>query len=68
MRDPAWWTPHTDDYAATYDDTPRPTGPDDAEPDDDDNNLTIGEDYADHDAAIRFTIERGRPGYTDPAE
>ena len=28
--DPDWWAPHTDDYTATYDETPRPTGPDDA--------------------------------------
>jgi hypothetical protein len=65
--DPDWWHPTTDDYTATYDEAPRPTGPDDAEPDGEgEDDPTIGEEYAEEDADIRYKIERGRPGYARP--
>ena len=61
--DPDWWTPHTDDYTATYDEAPRPTGPDDAEPGEDEDERTMGEVLADFDTEVRYSIERGRPGF-----
>lgn len=70
-RDPDWWTPHTDDYAATYDGTGDP----------DDLCLCgldecvecggaggVGDELADTDTTIRYTVERGRPGYADQSD
>ena len=47
---PDWWTPHTEDYAETYAD----------------DEGVLAEEFADNDTQIRFTIERGRPGYAEP--
>lgn len=71
-RDPDWFTPHTDDYTATY-------GADDGDPADEcdcgeddcsecEDGPTVADEYADVDTTIRYTIERGRPGYAYPDE
>lgn len=66
--DPDWWTPHTDDYTATYD----KTAPDEPclchQPECVvcGGASGLGDELADFDTEIRFTIERDRPGYADP--
>lgn len=59
-RDPDWWQPAADDYAATFNNTEADAVNGDGP--------TIGEEYADFDTGVRFSAERGRPGYAHPEE